>query len=110
MNFTEYQALARRTQNTSLTLPARRNHALFGMAAEVGEIQSMFQKVFQGHTLDTDHLRHEIGDLLWFVGELCDVFKFDLGDVAAANIDKLKKRYPKGFEADRSLHREEGDR
>lgn len=109
MDFTEYQAHARRTQNTSLTLPARRNHALFGMAAEVGEIQAMFQKVFQGHTLDTDHLKHEIGDLLWFVGELCDVFKFDLGDVAAANIDKLRKRYPDGFSEDRSLHREEGD-
>lgn len=32
---------------------------------------------------------------------------FDLDDVAEFNIAKLRRRYPDGFEADRSLHREE---
>ena len=33
----------------------------------------------------------------------------DIQDVAATNIQKLKKRYPDGFDAERSLHRAKGD-
>lgn len=109
MDFNRYQELARRTQNPDLNRHARTQHALYGMCAELGEIHGLYQKVYQGHPFDVGHLMKEAGDLLWFVGELCDVFKFDLGDVAAANIDKLRKRYPEGFSEDRSLHREEGD-
>lgn len=30
-------------------------------------------------------------------------------DILDLNIKKLRKRYPNGFEADRSIHRAEGD-
>ena len=109
MDFNRYQELARRTQNPDLHRQARCNHALFGMAAEVGEIHSLYQKVYQGHTFDVGHLMKEAGDLLWFLAELCDAEDLSMDDVAAANIDKLRKRYPEGFSEDRSLHRKEGD-
>ena len=44
MTFNEYQRLARRTQNENLNQEQREDHALHGMAAELGEIHSIYQK------------------------------------------------------------------
>lgn len=107
MTFDEYQALARRTQNSDLDMDARRLHALHGLASEVGEIHGLFQKLYQGHPLNLDDLEDEAGDLLWFAAELCDAFGRPMSKVAEKNIEKLKKRYPDGFNEYRSVHRDE---
>lgn len=106
MDFNEYQALARRTQNPALNGHQRRMHALHGLAAEVGEIHAIYQKGFQGHTVSNEKVMDELSDLLWFAAELCDVLGITMGSVAKHNVEKLRKRYPEGFDADRSLHRE----
>lgn len=105
----EYQRLARRTQNAKLTGDDKMKHALFGMCSEVGEIQALYQKELQGHVIDDAHALSEVGDLLWFVAEYLDSIGYSLDEAMRHNIDKLIKRYPQGFEADRSLHRAEGD-
>lgn len=107
--FDEYQELARRTQNPNLTIDERRQHALHGLAAEVGEIHSLYQKTYQGHAILREDLLKEVGDLMWFVAELCDVENAFMSDMARANIDKLRERYPDGFSAERSLHRKENE-
>ena len=107
MDFREYQALARRTQNKELMPVERRLHALHGMSAEVGEIHSIYQKFYQGHPISTEELVKEVGDLMWFIAEFCDVIGADMGEVAAKNIAKLKDRYPEGFDTERSVHRDE---
>lgn len=101
----EYQRKCARTINIDLHPQEIENHALFGMASEVGEIHAFYQKVYQGHIIDDDDLKHEIGDLMWFICELCTVNGWDLSEIATMNIDKLIKRYPNGFEAERSLNR-----
>lgn len=106
MNFDDYQMLARRTQNKDLSVRQRTEHALFGMASEVGEIHGVFQKEYQGHDIDTEALMDECGDLLWFVAELCDIYHRSMADVAMRNIEKLRHRYPKGFDPKRSAHRD----
>lgn len=109
LGMNEYQKLAARTMNDSLNHNESRMHALHGIASEVGEVHSLFQKTYQGHPIDDEHLRKEIGDVLWFVAELCTVLGFNMGDIAQMNIDKLKARFPDGFDADKSLNRTEGD-
>ena len=52
-------------------------------------------------------LRKEVGDILWFASEMCDVYNWDMGAVAEENIAKLRRRYPEGFSADKSVNREE---
>ena len=106
MTFGAYQEQARRTQNPNLTREERRNHALFGLASECGEILGIYQKRYQGHSAPTDRVVDELGDMLWFAAELCDVLDIDMDDVAQHNADKLRARYPRGFSAERSLHRE----
>ena len=106
MTLNEYQVLAGRTINHGLSAAMTQLHALHEMASEVGEIHSIFQKTYQGHAIDDEALCLEVGDLLWGIAELCTVRGWCMEDVAAKNIQKLKKRYPDGFDAERSLHRE----
>lgn len=54
-------------------------------------------------------MARELGDVLWYVAELASGLGMTLDVVAQMNIDKLKARYPEGFEAEKSLHRREGD-
>lgn len=106
MTITEYQGLARRTQNTALTPDYRLEHATWGLAAEVGEVLGLFQKTRQGHQLDREKVIDEVGDTLWFVAEMCDCIGVSMEEVAARNIEKLRKRFPDGFSSERSINRE----
>ena len=106
----EYQEAAARTINKDLTLIGQRNHALYGLVAEVGEILSLYQKELQGHGMPTrEQLIKEGGDCLWMLSELFTSQGISFDEVFETNIEKLKKRYPEGFTAERSLHRAEGD-
>ena len=109
MNFQDYQAAARRTQNEELNNVEKVNHAVFGLASEAGEISGIFQMQYQGHSIAREALVKELGDLLWFIAELCDCATIPLEEVAKTNIEKLKVRYPVKFSAERSLHRKPGD-
>jgi NTP pyrophosphatase (non-canonical NTP hydrolase) len=77
-----------------------------GLAGEAGEVADVVKKaVFHEHPLDQATLIKELGDVLWYVAALCSVLNIDLGDVMQANIDKLKARYPEGWDAQRSQQR-----
>lgn len=104
-----YQELAARTINKELTPTQMEYHALHGMVGEIGEIHSLYQKMYQGHELDVEHLKKELGDLLWFIAEYCTSRGWELEEIMLMNIYKLKARFPQGFEVDKSLHRKEGD-
>lgn len=106
MELNQYQELAARTINKELTWKQQGRHALYGMASEVGEIQGVYQKKYQGHPFDEDGVKKEVGDLLWFVAEYCTAHGWTLEEIATANIEKLMKRYPEGFDAERSVNRE----
>lgn len=109
MQISTYQELAARTINNDLPENEKEYHALHGMVSEIGEIHGLYQKQYQGHVADAEHLKKELGDLLWFIAEYCTANGWDMSDVANMNIEKLKARYPEGFDPERSLHRKEGD-
>lgn len=109
MDFSSYQQKAMRSASISKTgdLATLQNAAL-GLAGEAGEFADVIKKVsFQGHQLDQNHLAEEIGDVLWYCALAATGLGIDLNDIALNNIEKLMKRYPQGFKAERSLHREE---
>ena len=86
-------------------------YAALGMCGEAGEASELIKKyAYHGHTIDTEHLARELGDVLWYVSYLAHLFGYPLGKIMAMNQEKLAKRYPDGkFDADRSRNREEGD-
>lgn len=109
MTGNEYQKLAARTINPNITREENKKHGLFGIAAETGEFLGLFQKLYQGHELDETHAKKELGDILWNIAEVCTCFGWDLDEIMEMNIQKLRERYPNGFETEKSVHRKEGD-
>ena len=103
-SFDEYQYLASRTAKEGIKLSTLG----LGVAGESGEIADYIKKIDdQGHELDKEVMAKEIGDVLWYLAALCDYIGISFDEVAAMNIDKLKKRYPDGFSSERSINREE---
>lgn len=55
------------------------------------------------------HIAKELGDVAWYLAVTAHAIGYDLETVLQMNVDKLRNRYPNGFEKERSLHRQEGD-
>lgn len=107
LTLNDYQRMARRTAGTKKKSD-KMEEALFGLAGEVGELCDHYKKyMHQGHDLSYDHMAEEAGDVLWYLAEIADALGVTLEDIARRNIDKLRKRYPDGFDPERSINREE---
>ena len=110
MNINEYQQLAMTTLNPALDKKDVLINSVMGLCGESGEAIDIVKKwLAQGHELDREHLAKELGDIAWYLAEAATALDIPLEDILQANIDKLKKRYPEGFETKRSLVRQNGD-
>ena len=108
MQLNEYQKLAMTTLNKELSQKDVLINSVMGLCGESGEAIDIVKKwLAQGHELDKEHLAKELGDIAWYLAEAATAIDMSLEDICQANIDKLKKRYPHGFNSQRSLTREE---
>lgn len=106
MDFTEYQALALRTAGRT-DKDALLLNGVMGLCGEAGECIDLMKKhLFQGHNLDRDKLIGEAGDCLWYLASLAEGLGVGLDEIAEKNIVKLRKRYPDGFETEKSIRRD----
>ena len=62
---------------------------------------------YQGHILDKDAIMKELGDVAWYIALACQGLGVTMQEVFQMNVDKLKKRYPDGFDAWMSRNRTE---
>ena len=110
MNINEYQELAMTTLNPQLSKKDVLINSVMGLCGESGKAIDIVKKwLAQGHELDKERLAKELGDIAWYLAEAATALDMPLEQILQANIDKLKKRYPDGFEVKRSLVRLEGD-
>lgn len=101
-----YQELAMRTMNTSLTKQSLLANSAMGLAGEAGEYTDHVKKhLHQGHDLNREHLINELGDILWYVAEAATVLDTTIEDIMLGNINKLKSRYQQGFSEHDSITR-----
>ncbi len=108
MTVNEYQKLAMTTLNPELDKKDVLINGVMGLCGESGEAIDIVKKwLAQGHDLDRAKLAKELGDIAWYLAETATALDLQLEDVFAANIEKLKKRYPEGFDSERSIHRTE---
>lgn len=121
----EYQRLAMRTNDGRATdrlhgASTAKHHecrdfggilnACLGLSGETGEFNDMIKKwVFHEKELDIEHAKKEVGDICWYLAMLCESFGWDLDEIMQMNVDKLKARYPEGFDTYTANHRKEGD-
>ncbi|MDR1663901.1 MAG: nucleoside triphosphate pyrophosphohydrolase family protein [Clostridiales bacterium] len=105
MDFNAYQKLAMRTASSATNENLILN-GVMGLCGEAGECIDIVKKhKFQGHALDRDKLIDEASDCLWYLATLASGLGVSLEDVAKHNVEKLRKRYPDGFDAEKSVNR-----
>lgn len=111
----EYSPLTRYQEEVKRTTAANGwNEALLmaalGMTGEAGEICDIIKKyIWHGHGLGKDDLVKELGDLLWYLCAMCNRLNVPLSEVIEKNVEKLRKRYPDGFDHEKSKNREDSD-
>lgn len=96
MTFDEYQKSALRTARSK---DARNElfHLVLGLVGETGEIAEKMKKWVRDQgsderLVDTDDLKKELGDVLWYVAVLAQYFGISLEEIAAKNVAKLADR------------------
>ena len=110
MEANEYQRLAMTTLNPELSKRDVLINSVMGLCGEAGEAIDIVKKwMAHGHELDREHLAKDLGDIAWYLAEAATALDLSLNDILEANIEKLRKRYPQGFDTERSRNRLRGD-
>jgi NTP pyrophosphatase (non-canonical NTP hydrolase) len=107
MDVKEYRESAMVTVNRNLDKRDMLINGAMGLCGESGEVIDILKKhIFHGHELDREHLIEELGDVAWYLNEAAYALDSSLEEIFDRNIAKLKKRYPQGFDKERSINRE----
>ncbi len=68
-----------------------------GVAGEAGDIAGCIKKTFAHGNNQEKGIRENIGDTMWYLAAICNFFNWNLEEILKENLNKLKKRFPKGF-------------
>jgi NTP pyrophosphatase (non-canonical NTP hydrolase) len=98
MNLKEYQEACKKTAKEFATPETEIATWGLGIAGEAGDVASCIKKVFaQKNEAIKEGLKENLGDIMWYIAMICNFFDWELEGVLNENIEKLRKRYPKGF-------------
>jgi NTP pyrophosphatase (non-canonical NTP hydrolase) len=100
MNFSNYQTQSRRTAK----YPAIGHPVIYptlGLTNEAGEVAGKIKKIFRDKDgligkMELEALKSELGDVLWYLAQVCTELDISLDEVAQANIAKLLDRLERG--------------
>tara|TARA_Y100001935_G_scaffold253504_1_gene259840 strand:- start:396 stop:725 length:330 start_codon:yes stop_codon:yes gene_type:complete len=100
MDFDSYQIKARETALYP-DLGSNNIYPTLGLVGEAGEVAEKVKKVLRDKNgvFDMESknaIKKELGDVLWYLSNLCTEFNFSLNDVALENLKKLKLRAKSG--------------
>ena len=103
-----YQKLAMKTVNPELTKKDMLVNGVMGLNGESGEVIDIVKKhMFQGHDLDIEKIKKELGDVMWYIAEISEALDINMNEVMEGNIEKLSKRFKNGFTKEESINRKE---
>ena len=93
-----FQSEARRSLRDDLPYEAMCSNMCMGLAGEIGEVIDIMKKhIYQGKELDITDVIEEVGDVLWYIANFCNVNNITMDECMESNIKKLRKRFPNGF-------------
>ena len=102
----DYQRMAMRTAGDYDSNYNMLRNSVYGLNGESGEVIDLLKKYeFQGHDLDREKLIDEAGDVCWYLALLATALDVSLEEIMRRNVEKLMKRYPEGFDKERSINR-----
>lgn len=106
MNTNQYQLKAARTLPHLTSMLMDDLHMVLGMQTEVAEIADVYKKnIAYGKPLDEINVKEELGDVLWYIANMCNLHGWSMEDVMDVNIKKLETRYPEKFTEELALNR-----
>jgi NTP pyrophosphatase (non-canonical NTP hydrolase) len=106
MDFKEYTENMKRTAGSLGLNNENLCWSAMGLSGEAGEVTDYLKKVvFHSHELNKEKVAEELGDVLWYLAATAELIGYDLEDIAIMNIEKLKKRYPEGWDVEKSRNR-----
>lgn len=99
-DFQTYQRESRRTWG-AIAVDHPIVYPTLGLTNEAGEVAGKIKKIFRdkGGIIseeDREALKYELGDVLWYLTQICTELNLSLEEVAAANITKLFSRLERG--------------
>ena len=68
-----------------------------GIAGEAGDVAGCIKKTVAHKNDQKEGIKENLGDTLWYIAMICNFYGWNLEDVFKDNMEKLQKRYPKGF-------------
>ena len=74
--------------------PKRREkeYLMIGLMNEAGEVGGAFKKEIRDRVDNTELIIDEMGDVLWYLQRLCDVYNIKISELMVNNMDKLFQR------------------
>ena len=96
MDFSTYQKAAHKTAVYPKSVGF--TYTIYGLVSEVGELAGKLKKRLRGDAQSNfeEAIEKEIGDILWYLSEICTVLDIELDDIATNNIKKLADRAARG--------------
>ena len=82
----EYQEFA---FSTLLEQCANTSYLTLGLCGESGEVAELIKKGIRDNNLDEKELAKELGDVLWYLSNLAELYGYTLEDIANINKNKL---------------------
>ena len=100
MNFSDYQTQSRKTA----LYPSIGHGVIYptlGLTNEAGEVAGKVKKIFRDKggvigAAEREALKGELGDVLWYLAQVCTELELSLDEVAQHNIEKLSSRLERG--------------
>lgn len=107
MNTIKYQEKASRTLAHLTSSLEDDIHMVLGIQTEAAEIADVYKKhMAYKKSLDLVNVKEELGDLLWYVANLCNLHGWNMEDIMDTNISKLEARYPDKFTEHHAINRD----
>lgn len=98
INLKEYQEIAKTTAKKDFQTKEEEIMCWgLGITGEAGDIASCIKKTY-AHKKDVkEGIKENIGDMMWYTAMICNFFGWNFDEILKQNIEKLKKRFPQGF-------------
>ncbi len=98
MDLNEFQEICKKT---ALKFDDKDKEILtwgLGISGEAGDVASCIKKTVSHKKDETKGIKENLGDTMWYIAMICNFYGWKMEDVLKENVEKLKKRYPNGWD------------
>lgn len=107
MDFNDYRKKLNWSEDGCQFSNENLTYAALGLSGEAGEVTDYIKKVvFHKHDMSKEKIAEELGDVLWYITYTAALIGYSLEDIAKMNIEKVHRRYPEGWDTEKSRNRE----